>query len=202
MARGLGRVVVQLHSARVAAHDFVAGMTGAARRAILAVRTCLETGLDVEAEVAVTRPTATHLGETVEVLRRLGVERVHVRWLLPGQVETNRVLALVPRLLPQMRYVAAATKLAAQLGVELSLAGVPECLRATCGRVAPPRCADEWVLPGAGNGDSPRVSPCGPGLLAACQRCAGAYACPGAPADYVRTFGWLEIDVAAARRPR
>jgi hypothetical protein len=202
MACGLGCVVIQLHSARAAAHDFVTGMAGAARRAILALRTCVDAGLDVEAEIIVTRATAAHLGETAEVLRRCGIMSLHVRWLLPDQVETGRVLCVVARLLPQMRYVAATTKLAAQLGMELSLGGVPECLRMSCGAVVPPPCTDAWILPGGGNGTAPHVNLHGPGLLAACDRCAGAYPCPGAPAEYVRTYGWLEIEVAAARRPR
>ena len=244
MARGLRRVVIQIHCARPAGHDFVAGIAGAARRMIPAVRTCRELRLDVEAEIVMTRPTVAHLAETVAVLHRLGIERVRLSWLAPSQVEDSRVVCLVARLLLQTRHVAAATKLARQFGVDLSLAGVPECLRAACGADAPRACTEPWVVPAAAQSAGLRLTPHGPGRLVACTRCQAAdqpveeahhpsrssfprkresslladswtpafagvtegtgfstacYRCAGAPAEYVATFGWLEIDMA--RRP-
>jgi len=200
---GLGRVVIQIHSARALAHDFVTGRAEALRRAVAAIRTCLDLGLDVEAEITVTRPAASRLAETVALLHRLGLKQVHLHWLMPSQIAADLVLSHVARLLTQMRHVAAATELAGQLGVGLSLAGVPECLRVACGEVAPRQSAETWVVPANGNASSLRLTRHGPGRLMACDRCRGAFpSCPGVPAEYVETFGWLEIDVAVARRPR
>ena len=72
-AAGVQRLHVPFHCARQDAHDWLVGQAGALKTAHRAIRACLEAELPVVAEIVLTRPTAPHLAETVEVLARLGV---------------------------------------------------------------------------------------------------------------------------------
>lgn len=117
----LGRIRIDFHCARQDAHDWLVGKTGAARSAVRAIRSCLEAGLDVEVEVLLTRPTLPHLGETLDVLHRLGVRRARIRRIERRGPAAEDYIALSPRL-ARMRL---PIEEAWREDMELTLLGVP-----------------------------------------------------------------------------
>ncbi len=88
---GVQRLRVPFHSARRDAHDWLVGQPGALGTALRAIRTCVDTGMPVEAEVVVTRPTMPHLEETIDVLTRVGVRKIVVRRLATVDVGRARI---------------------------------------------------------------------------------------------------------------
>lgn len=164
---GLRRVRIGFHAAKPEAHDWVAGRRGCARRVVKALRLSLASGLTVEAEVLLTRPTAPLLADTVLALHALGVPRVLIRrhprvdvataarW---GQVDFERVV---------------------RLGPEVTLHGFPSCVAGS---------AAAWVVPYA---DEPEVGPLAgrPQTAMGCEGCI----CEGPSADYTTLFGRTEL---------
>jgi hypothetical protein len=164
---GLRRVRIGFHAARPEAHDWVAGRRGCARRVVKAMRMSLASGLSVEAEVLLTRPTAPLLADTVQALHALGVPRVLVRrhprvnvataarW---GQVDFERVV---------------------RLGPDVTLHGFPSCVVGS---------AAAWVVPSSAE---PEVGPLAgtPRHATGCEGCT----CEGPDADYTALFGRTEL---------
>jgi len=124
---GLTRVRISLHCARADAHDWLVGQTGAARRAIRALRLCSAAGLGVEVDAVVTRPTLPYLGELVKLCAHLGVETVHLRQLLPRGPAAAELHMLAPRLSQLEQSLGEASVAAARGGGQLILHGFPVC---------------------------------------------------------------------------
>jgi MoaA/NifB/PqqE/SkfB family radical SAM enzyme len=92
------RINVPFHCARRDAHDWLVGEPGALKTALRAIRTCVDAGMAVAAEVAVTRPTMPHLAETVDVLTRVGVRAISLRRLTAVDVSASEFVLLSPRM--------------------------------------------------------------------------------------------------------
>lgn len=182
--RGLHDVRIGLHSARTDAHDWLVGLPGAGRRAILALRACVTARLRVEAEIVVTRPTAPHLAETVDLLTRIGVHGIRLRRVERRGPAALDFVAISPRFGPLEPYLEAAVALAVQRGAAVAVVGFPTSVgpRWAAQHAVP---ADSWLLPPELADLAPLVAP--PDLE------------DGAPLEYVELFGWDEI--ASERRP-
>ena len=125
-ASGLQRIRIGLHSSQSDAHDWVVGLSGAAKRARRAIRCATEIGLSVHAQVVLTRPTTEHLPETVALLRRLGVERIHLRRPILIPKLKDRAVALSPRLGLLEPWLEAAIRESSS--VPLSIHDIPPCI--------------------------------------------------------------------------
>lgn len=123
---GLAGVVIPLHSARAAAHDWLANAPGAARRAMKAIAVCASAGagLRVEAEIVLTRPTLAHISETVEAAARLGAAAIRFRRVTARGPAATDFIALSPRL-AQLLPLEHAVLRARELGLEVSIEGIP-----------------------------------------------------------------------------
>ena len=95
---GLRRVRIMFHSARSDANDWLTGIPGSARGAVRAMRVCADAGLEVEADVCITRPTVAHLPETVAVLSRLPLTRIFLRAATETDYRREHIVMLAPRL--------------------------------------------------------------------------------------------------------
>jgi hypothetical protein len=183
--RGLRRVRIGLHAAQSDAHDWLAGVPGAGKRVMKALRACAAADLDVGIEVVVTRPTTPLLTETVEVAARLGARHVTFRRIEARGPAAGDFVALSPRFGLLEPYLEAAASVASRAGMTVRVTGFPACATP---RIASLRSEPEpWIAPvgldTAPWEPGPSAGPCG-----ACS--AG---CRGAPADYVNRFGWTEL---------
>src|SRR5262249_33177171 len=95
---GVQRINVPSPSARRDAHDWLVGQPGALKTVLRAIRTCVDAGMAVTAEVAVTRPTMPHLAETVDVLTRIGVRTISLRRLTAADVGALELVLLLRRM--------------------------------------------------------------------------------------------------------
>src|SRR5439155_25613016 len=95
---GVQRLHVPLHSARRDAHDWLVGKRGALKTALRAIRTCVDAGMPLTAEVVVTRPTMPHLAETIDVLTHVGVRTICFRRLTAVDVGAPEFVSLSPRM--------------------------------------------------------------------------------------------------------
>ncbi len=176
---GLGAVRIPFHSARAAAHDWLAGTTGAQRRTWQALRTCLAAGLQVDVEVVLTRPTLPHLGETLGLLARLHPDTIVVRTLEGDAPDYPAIAARWPLALDPL---ARAVARARDAGCAVNLERFPAC---AVGELVDVRVPGRPVRDGR---------PCG--------TCPGPPDCEGVPEAYLRAFGWQDLPAAAARRDR
>lgn len=183
---GLQRLRVPFHSARRDAHDWLVGQPGALREALRAIRTSVEAGMPVEAEVAVTRPTMPHLAETIDVLTRAGVRAISLRRLTAFDVEAAEFVLLSPRLSLLAGDLERAAAIALQRRVRVVLRDFPICAAPRLARLFARTDAEAWVT---ADGASTARTEAAPG----CPDCPGAPRCAGAPADYVTRFGWEEL---------
>ncbi len=195
---GVSRVVIPFHCGRQDAHDWLVGRSGALRAAHRAMRACVEVGMNVEAEVVVTRPTMPHLAETIEVLARLEVKNVCLRRLM--EQDTRSRVDFVPlsvRLdLVREPLERAATR-ALERRLSLAIRDFPVC---TSPRLSPLFAAPDSEMWVADDGATRMRSD----AQAGCLECPGMPLCAGAPTDYVDRFGWQEIidpEVSARRVP-
>jgi len=195
---GVQRMSVPFHCARRDAHDWLVGQPGALRMALRAIRTCVDGGMPVEAEVVVTRPTMPHLAETIDVLTRVGVRTISLRRLTAVDVEAAELVLLSPRLSLLADDLERAATIALQRRARLVIRDFPLCVAPRLQRLFARTDAEVWVTPGATlapiearSGDARTET--GPG----CPGCPGAPLCAGAPADYVARFGWEEFADAA-----
>ncbi|MBX3025693.1 hypothetical protein KF840_12370 [bacterium] len=194
-AAGVRRVHIPFHCARQDAHDWLVGQASALKAAHRAIRACVEGELPVVAEVVLTRPTAAHLAETIEVLARLGVRAVSVRRLTQADAPGPQFVTLSPRLAllePSLEHAAA---VALERRVRLVLRELPLCAAPRLRPLLAPPGSERWI----GADDTPAAPAAGaPG----CPSCPGAPYCAGAPLDYTQRFGWEEFlgrDDTAAR---
>lgn len=198
---GLGRVTVSVYSARIDAHDWLAGTPGGLRRVRAGVERARAAGLAVELEITLTRPTTPYAEETVELAAALGARGVVLRAADADWLTSGTVVALCPRVALLRPAIEAAWRAAGRRGLAFRVAGVPRC---AVGAAEPARDrpgAERWLLP-----DGDEWAP-----LAAAVRGAAAPGCPSCSADcagpsatYVRLMGRSEFDpvpTAAAYAP-
>lgn len=185
-AAGLRRLHVPFHCARRDAHDWLVRQPGALRTALRAIRTAVDAGMPVEAEVVVTRPTMPHLAETVDVLTRVGVRTISLRRLAAMDVEPAELVLLSPRLSLLVGDLEAAATVALQRRARLVLRDFPLCVAPRLARLFAHPDAEVWLT---ADGAVDARGQGGPG----CPSCPGAPRCAGAPADYVARFGWEEL---------
>ena len=181
---GLRRLRVGFHCARSDAHDWLVGLPGAARRAVRSMRAAAAAGLELEAEIVVTRPTMPYLEETVLVLARYGVRAVHFELFTPRRGSASDAIALTPRLGLLAPYVEAAVAAAGSSGLRAVLHDFPA---SAAGNAVELRAVEQWVEPlhRSWTGVAARFRP----------------QSDGAPADYVEQFGWTELDSSATDHP-
>jgi hypothetical protein len=145
-------------------------------------------GVDVSVEVVLTRPTITHLEETVALLIRLGVSSIRFRMLNRLGPAIQGYVSTAPRFGLMQPALEAAIQVAMNNGMPVQLQGLPEC--------AIPGFADLHipppflVLPEGVSASRQSRAPSG-----GCEGCPPE--CGGAPLDYVEVFGWTEFDSEA-----
>ena len=183
---GAQRVSIPFHCARRDAHDWLVGQPGALKTALRAIRTSVDAGMPVEAEVVVTRPTMPHLSETVDVLARVGVRTISLRRLTAVDVEAQELVLLAPRLSLLTDDLERAATIALQRRIRLVIRDFPVCVAPRLQRLFARTDAEVWLTT---DGAVPARVAGGPG----CPECPGAPRCAGAPADYVARFGWEEL---------
>lgn len=175
---GLKAVRIPFHSARAGAHDWLAGTRGAHKRTWQALRTCLAAGLQVDVEVVVTRPTLTHLEETLRLLARLQPHGIGLRPLEADAPDYPAVAARWPQVRLPMELAVARAR---DTGVQVWLEGFPQC--------------------GAGDLVDLRVQG-RPQTGRPCGTCPGTPACSGIPPHYLAAFGWQDLPQPAQRPDR
>jgi len=192
-ALGVHRVMIPFHCGRQDAHDWLVGRPGSLKVAHRAIRACVEAAMPVVAEVVLTRPTVTHLAETVAVLARIGVRRLNVRRLLASDANGLEFIPLSPRLELLGDSLERAAAVALERKMRLSFFDLPVCVAPRLRRLFAAPGSELWVTPA---GDVSARSEAGPG----CVDCPGLPECAGAPRDYVDRFGWEEfVDPATIR---
>jgi MoaA/NifB/PqqE/SkfB family radical SAM enzyme len=185
-AIGVRRIQVPFHCARQDAHDWLVGQPGALKIAHRAIRACVEAEVPVAAELVLTRPTAPHLAETVEVLARVGVRAVCVRRLTADDVAGDGFVPLSPRLSLLEESLEQAVAVALKRRVRLTLRDLPLCVAPRLRSVFAAADSEGWVLPD-GTVRSRATATIG------CPLCPELPQCTGAPRDYVSRFGWEEF---------
>jgi len=183
---GLQRVHIPFHCARQDAHDWLVGQVGALKMAHRAIRACVDGDLPVVAEIVLTRPTAPHVAETIEVLARSGLRAVCVRRLTQADAPGPQFVTLSPRLALLEASLERAAAVALERRVRLSLRDLPLCVAP---RLRPLMAAPEserWLT---ADGQAAPRGATAPG----CPTCPGTPYCAGAPLDYAQRFGWEEF---------
>ena len=186
---GLGAVRLPLHTARADAYDWLTGIPGSHRRIRLALQCCTTLGIDVSAEVTLTRPTTPYLEETVAWLVRDGVKTIRFRMLRRRGPATMEYITLAPRLGLLEPSLEAAIQLGLRHGIQIEVEGLPHCAIPRFPEVHVP--TPTWMVPkGIATPHLDRVvddhaspqgcAPCLPG-------------CNGKPYEYVQLFGWTEF---------
>jgi MoaA/NifB/PqqE/SkfB family radical SAM enzyme len=194
-AAGVQRVRVPFHCARQDAHDWLVGQPGSLKTAHRAIRACIDADLAVAADVVLTRPTAAHLAETIEVLARLGVRTICVRRLSARDTDAAQFVPLSPRLALLGPSLEAAAAVALERRVHLRFRDLPLCVAPRLRPLFAPPDSELWVMPDGHV--AARGAP-----QSGCATCPGAPQCAGAPDDYVARFGWEEFIDPLTAAPR
>jgi len=189
--RGLRNVRVPVHSARADAHDWMLGIPGAHRRVRRAIEALQTAGVSMQAEVALARPTAPYLEETVAFLLRSGVTNVRFRMLRRLGPMDQRYVTTAPRFGLMEPSLDAALRLALKNDMSVELQGLPHCVIPNFDEFHIPEPV--WVLPEGI--DAPMAFPKANGGCPGCD-------CVGAPEDYVSMFGWTEFNSERAGKPK
>jgi len=192
---GVQRLNVPFHCARRDAHDWLVGQPGALKAALRAIRTCVDAGMPVTAEVVVTRPTMPHLAETIDVLTHVGVRTIWLRRLTAVDVGASEFVLLSPRMSLLADDLERAATSALQRRARLAIRDFPLCVAPRLRRLFARSDREAWLT--ADGAVDARVED-GPG----CPGCPGAPVCAGAPTDYASRFGWEEFadaEVSALR---
>ncbi|MGB0640553.1 MAG: radical SAM protein, partial [Myxococcota bacterium] len=184
---GLTAVRLPLHSARADAYDWLTGIPGSHRRIRQAVACCIGLGIDVTAEVTLTRPTMPYLEETVAWLLREGVTSIRFRMLRRRGPATMEYITLAPRFGLLEPSLDAAIQLGLRNGVHIAVEGLPHCAvpRFPETRVPSPR----WIVP-----DGIDCPPLNFVYSNHCDPCEAN--CEGAPSEYVDLFGRTEFSLS------
>lgn len=194
-ALGVQRVQLPFHCARQDAHDWLVGQPGALKIVHRAIRSCIDADLAVSAEIVLTRPTAPHLAETIEVLARLGVRTICVRRLTAPDTEGTQFVPLSPRLALLDSFLERAAAVALERRVRLRLRDLPLCAAPRLKPLFARPDSELWIQPDGG------IAARGASGLG-CANCPGPPHCAGAPSDYVARFGWEEFVDPIAAAPR
>ena len=184
---GLSALRVVMTSARADANDWLMGRPGATKAALRALRSAAERGLRAELEVPLTRPTAPHVAELVELAERLGVRAVVLRRPVLEGALRDRAIMLSPRLALLEDALVLARAAALRARISARAIGLPACLLPEGIELR-----DERVL---GAHVASRAYDRG------CAECEPTR-CPGAPRDYVERFGRDELRGARVRAVR
>jgi MoaA/NifB/PqqE/SkfB family radical SAM enzyme len=192
-ARGLAGARVPLHSGRRDANDWLMNRRGATRAVVAAARAIVAEGLHLEIEIALTRPTASHLLETVELAAHLGARAVILRRLRRRGPAEAAFVSLSPRFALLEPHLEEAARAARRHGLDVILEDLPRCAAPGQPTEAFAR-APTWLVPDdvAWRAAASELEG-GPSSLR-CPACPGAPRCAGAPADYTALFGGLEFD--------
>ena len=183
---GVQRLNVPFHSARRDAHDWLVGQAGALKTALRAIRTCVDAGMPVAAEIVVTRPTMPHLAETVDVLTHVGVRVISLRRLTAVDVGASEFVLLSPRMSLLADDLERAATIALQRRARLVIRDFSVCVAPRLRRLFAGPDGEAWVTADGAVGARVEGAP-------GCPGCPGPPACAGAPADYVSRFGWEEF---------
>lgn len=183
---GVQRLSIPFHSARKDAHDWLVGQPGALKVALRAIRTCLDAGMPITAEIVVTRPTMAHLAETVDVLTRVGVRSLYLRRLTANHVGAAEFVPLSPRMTLLGPDLEQAATVALQRRAQLSIRDFPLCVAPRLRRLFSPPDQEICITVAGSAADRAETGP-------RCQTCPGPPSCNGAPADYMARFGGEEI---------
>lgn len=186
VACGVQRVILPFHSGRQDAHDWLVGQPGALKIAHRAIGECLDAGLAVCAEALLTRSTAVHLAETIEVLAHSGVRNVCARRLTAAEAPGAEFVPLSPRISGLEGALETAAALSVKRRVRLILRDLPQCTAPRLRAIFAPADSEVWI-----QGDGSRILRTTADR--GCPTCPGAPQCSGAPADYVARFGWEEF---------
>jgi hypothetical protein len=181
---GLSKVRIPFHSARADAHNWLVGIPGAHKRVCGAMSTMQEHGIQVTAEVTLTRPTMPYLEETVAFLYRSGIRHVGFRMLEREGASTDAYITLAPRIGLLEPALEAALLVALRHDMKVTLQGLPHCASPRFSYLH--RGASTIVTPAGVDAPHPTPSPSG-----GCGGCTPE--CPGAPKAYVDVFGWTEF---------
>jgi MoaA/NifB/PqqE/SkfB family radical SAM enzyme len=202
--RGLAWLRLPLHSVIAAAHDWVEGQPGGAKRVRRTAAAAREVGLSLAFQALVTRSTVPHLVDTVRAAHALGASIMHLRRPRRRGRAGDVFVTVSPRLGLAEPYLEAASARGRDAGLAVRLDGFPRCV---CTRVRSDVLTEDreqWVIPDAlMEALAPLLTE--PAPAPSCPRCPGLPTCTGAPADYVDRFGRLEIDdpgLSATERPR
>lgn len=192
---GVQRLNVPFHCARRDAHDWLVGQPGALRTALRAIRTCVDAGMPVAADVVVTRPTMPHLTETIDVLTRVGVRTISLRRLTAVDVDAPEFVLLSPRLSLLADDLERAATTALQRRARLVIRDFPVCVAPRLRRLFARSDAEVWLTADGAVAptESARSNDARVEAVPECPDCPGAPLCAGAPADYVSRFGWEEF---------
>jgi len=198
MDKGLKRVRIGFHSGRTDAHDWVVGLQGAAKRVHKSIRMCVEAGLEVEIETLVTRPTASYLEETIELLARLRVNRIILRRLSGRNNAADHFIAASPRLGPSQTFLEGALRIAEGWGIETMLQDFPGCAVHAESSSFLLDSAERWVAPRQEEWESLVEHFSLPKRVRGCRECPRDETCQGAPEDYIHLFDRLELNAKSS----
>ena len=191
--RGLRWLRLPLHSMLPAAHDWIEGTPGSARRVKRTAAAARAVGLQLAGTVLVTRSTVPHLVDTVRTLAALGARRVHLRRPRTRGVAGTVDVTVSPRLGLSEPYLEAAVARGRDASVPVRLDGFPRCAAPRVRSAAFTHDVEAWVLPAELDAAlGPLLAE--PAPAPPCPRCPGPPTCAGPSAAYVARFGRVELD--------
>ena len=176
---GLKRVQIPFHSARGDANDWLLGVSGGTRRIWRSLKTCQTMGLEVTVEIVLTRPTASHVQETVRALLLAGVRRFVIRMLRFSGPASQDFVALSPRFSLVYRELYSAILLIHRSAGYVAMEGFSLCASRKLSHLVRPPAHENF----------PDASKKG----VFCQGCPGLEQCQGVAKDYISCFGWMEL---------
>ncbi len=190
---GLARVRLSLHSPRPEAHDWLVDQPGATKQILRAARACANSGLAVELEATITRPTMSHLSDLIELASRLDVAMLHLRRLRSRGPAAATYLMLAPRFTLLARHLTAAMAAAEAAGLPVVLWDHPPCTVPKVVGHRLPHGSATWRLPDSAAWQPVRAQLTASVTTEPCTACPDLPSCGGAPAGYVSLFGAREL---------
>jgi hypothetical protein len=187
---GLAGLRLRLHSLEPEAHDYLEGMPGAHRRALIALARALDDQLPVEVLTPISRPSAPLLLAMARGLAPRGARTAAPRWTLrwPDLADPDlaHLVAVQPRPALIEDHVLAAVREGVSLGLRVQVEGLPSCVAPGLDpalRVAAPALRDPGGFARA-RAPAARCAGCAEGERAGC---------PGFSAAWVQRFGDAEL---------
>jgi MoaA/NifB/PqqE/SkfB family radical SAM enzyme len=80
---GVRKVAISIDSSTAVVHDSLRGVRGAWEKAVRGVKACTGSGVGVQFNVTMTRQNYPDLEEIVSIAKNLGVENIHLFFLVP-----------------------------------------------------------------------------------------------------------------------